>query len=193
MTSSLSFPGCYHPGFVMALSHGFRLSRSGRLVASGSSELGAARSVHSVLSLRHILVFVQCELESPLVPSLTAACLGLLPSGLAIASLPLVSRPWTCLCWSHLMSLSSVSDRFVVLPRQLVGSGVCSPASTICPPSSVVKQSSFGLSASVLHRVFAMRSPFRVESVSVLDRNEDSSSTFLVFGWSLRDEVTLSG
>ena len=38
-----------------------------------------------------------------------------------------------------------------------------------------------------------MRSPFRVESVSVLDRNEDSSSTFLVFGWSLRDEVTLSG
>ena len=123
MTSSLSFPG-YHPGFVMAPSHGFRLSRSGRLVASGSSELGAARSVHSVLSLRHILVFVRCELESPLVRWLTAACLGLLPSGLAIASLPLVSRPWTCLCWSHLMSLSSVSDRFVVLPRQLVGSGV---------------------------------------------------------------------
>ena len=38
-----------------------------------------------------------------------------------------------------------------------------------------------------------MRSPFRVESVSVLDQNVDSSSTFLVFGWSLRDEVTLSG
>ena len=103
------------------------------------------------------------------------------------------SRPWTDLCWSHLMSLSSVSGRFVVLPRQLVGSGVCSPASTIYPPSSVAKQSSFGLSASVSHRVFALRSPFRVESVSVLDRNEDSSSTFLVWGWSLRDEVTLSG
>ena len=82
---------------------------------------------------------------------------------------------------------------FVVLPRQLVGSGVCSPASTICPTSSVVKRSSFGLSASVSRQVFVMRSPFRVESVSGLDRNEDSSSTFLVFGWSLRDEVTLYG
>ena len=133
------------------------------------------------------------ELESPLVPSLTAARLGLWPSGLAIASLPLVSHPWTGLCWSHLMSLSSVSDCVVVLPRQLVGSGVCSPASPICPTSSVVRWSSFGLSASVSHQVFTMRSPFWVESFSVLDRNEDSSSTFLVFGWSLRDEVTLSG
>ena len=193
MTSSLSFPGCSHPGFVVAPSHGFRLSRSGRLVASGSSELGAAQPVHSVLSLRHILAFVRCGLESPIVHSLTVARLCLWPSGLAIASLPLVSCPWTGLCWSHLMSLSSVSDRFVVLPRQLVGSGVCSPASAICPTSSVVKRSSFGLSTSVSHQVLAMRSPFRVESVSVLDRNEDSSSPFLVFGWSLRDEVTLSG
>ena len=79
----------------MAPSHRFRLHRSGRLVASGSSELGAAQSVHSVLSLCHILAFVRCELESPLVPSLTAARLGLWPSGLAIASLPLVSRPWS--------------------------------------------------------------------------------------------------
>ena len=148
----------------MAPFHGYRLRRSGRLVASGSSELGAAQSVHSVLSLHHILAFVRCELESHLGPSLTAARLGLLPSGLAIASLPLVSRPWTGLCWSHLMSLSSVSARFVVLPRQLVGSGVCSPASTICPPS-IVKQSSFGFSASVSLRVFAMRSPFLAESV----------------------------
>ena len=177
----------------MAPSHGFRLRRSGRLVASGSSELGAAQSVHSVLSLHHILAFVWCKLESPLVSSLTAARLGLLPSGIAIASLPLVLRPLTSLCGSHLMSLISVSDRFVVLPRQLVGSGVCSPASTICPTSSVLKQRSFGFSASFSLQVFAMRSPFRVESVSVLDRNEGSSSTFLVFGWSLRDDVTLTG
>ena len=111
MTSSLSFPGCSHPGFVVAPSHWFRLRRSVRLVASGSSELGAAQSVHSVLSLRHILPFVRCELESPLVPSLTEARLGLLPCSLAFAALPLVSRPWMVLCWSHLMSLSSVSDR----------------------------------------------------------------------------------
>ena len=38
-----------------------------------------------------------------------------------------------------------------------------------------------------------MGSPFRVESVSILDRNEVSSSTFLVFGWGLSDGVTLSG
>ena len=166
----------------MAPSHGFRLRRSGRLVASGSSELGAAQSVHSVLSLRHILAFGRFKLESPLVPSLTAARLDLWPCRLAIATLPLVSRPWTGLCWSHLMSLSSVSDCSWCYCASLVGSGVCSPASPICPTSSVVKRSSFGLSASVSRQIFAMRSPIRVESVSVLDRNEDSSSTFLVFG-----------
>ena len=52
---------------------------------------------------------------------------------------------------------------------------------------------SFGFSASLSRRVFAMWPPFRVESVSVLDRDEGSSSAFLVFGWSLRDEVTLMG
>ena len=116
-----------------------------------------------------------------------------------LAALPLPHYRWSrvhgqaSLCWSHLMSLSSVSDRFVVLPRQLVGSGVCSLASTICPPSCVMKQRSFGFSASLSLQVFAMRPPFRVESVSILDRNKGSSSTFLVFGWSLRDEVTLTG
>ena len=38
---------------------------------------------------------------------------------------------------------------FVVLPLQLVGSGVYSPASPICPTSSVLGRSSFGISASV--------------------------------------------
>ena len=133
----------------MAPSHGFRLRRSGQLVDSGSSEQESAQSVRSFLSLHHILVFVRSELESTLVPSLTAALLGWLPSGLAIASLPLVSRPWTVLSWPHLMSLSSVVGRLVVVPRQLLGSGVCSPASTICPPYSFMKQRPFGFSASV--------------------------------------------
>ena len=76
----------------MAPSHGFRLRRSGRLVASGSSELGAAQSVHSVFSLRHILAFVRCELESPLVPSLTAAQPGhcLITTGLVSMDGPLL-------------------------------------------------------------------------------------------------------
>ena len=38
-----------------------------------------------------------------------------------------------------------------------------------------------------------MGSPFRVGSVSVLDRIEGSCSTFLVYASSLRDGVTLSG
>ena len=48
---------------------------------------------------------------------------------------------------------------------------------------------SFGFSASLSRQVFAMWSPFRIKSVSVLVRSEGSSSAFLVFGWSLRDEV----
>ena len=120
--------------------------------------------------------------------SLTS-CLAALP----FASLTLVSCPWTVLGWSHLMSLCSVSDRFMVVLRQLVGLGGCSPTPPNCPPSRVRKQRSFGFSASLSLRVFAMRSPFRVESVSVLDRNEGSYYTFLVFGRRLHDEVTLTG
>ena len=119
------------------------------MVASGSSELGAAQSVLSVLSLRHILVFVRCELESP--PCFLAHCgapwlMALrsghcrLPAGIASMDGPLlVSCVESQLC----------ECPFVVLPRQLVGSGVCSPASPICPTSSVLKRSFFGISALV--------------------------------------------
>ena len=70
------FPRAFSPGVVMAPSHGFRLRRSGRLVASGFAELDSAQLFHSVSSLRHILAFVRCELGSPLVPSPVAALLG---------------------------------------------------------------------------------------------------------------------
>ena len=188
------FPRVFSPGVVMAPSHGFRLCRSGRLVVSGSSELEAAQSFHSILSLRHILAFLCDASWGPrLFPRALrrslASCLAALP----FASLLLVSRPWTVRSWSHLMSLSSVSDHFVVVPRQLVGLGGCSPASPNCPPSRVRRQRSFGFSALLSLQVFAMRSPFRVESVSVLDWNEGSYYTFLVFGRSLRNEVTLTG
>ena len=62
LTFSLAFPGCSHPGLVVAPSPGFDFSG---LVASGSSELEAAQPVHSVLSLRRILPFVRCGLQSP--------------------------------------------------------------------------------------------------------------------------------
>ena len=75
MASSLSSQGL-RTRVVMAPSHGFRLRRSGRLVDSGSSEQEYAQSVRSFLSLHHILAFVRSELESTLVPLLTAAFLG---------------------------------------------------------------------------------------------------------------------
>ena len=63
--------------------------------------------VHSVRSLRRSLALVRADDSLHLVSSLSAEHFGLWPYGLAIAALPLVSRPWTCLCWSHLLSLSS--------------------------------------------------------------------------------------
>ena len=59
------FPRVLSPGVVMAPSHGFLLRRSGHLVASGSSELGAAQSFQSVLSLRHILAFCAMRVGVP--------------------------------------------------------------------------------------------------------------------------------
>ena len=70
------FPRVFSPGVVMASSHGVRLHRSGRLVASGSSELEAAQSFHSFSRFVTFWRFVQCELGSPLVPSLIAALPG---------------------------------------------------------------------------------------------------------------------
>ena len=146
MTSSLTFPGCSHPGLVVAPSPGFAFTG---LVASVSSELGAAQSVLAVLSLRRILAFVQCELQSP--PCFLDYCcapwlLTLRSSHCRItAGLASMDRP---------LLVSSVESQlceclFVVLLHQLVGSGVYSPASPICPTSSVLKRSSFGISASV--------------------------------------------
>ena len=186
-------PWVFSPGVGRGSLSRVWLHRSGRLVASGSSELGAAQSVLSVFSLRRILAFVRCELQSPLVSSLTAARLGLWPYGLAIAALPLVSRPWTGLCWSHLLSLSSVSVCSLFYCASWLAQGyilLLRPFALLLAFWSRVPSGSL---LRFLRQVFAMRSPFRVESVSVLDRNEVSSSTFLVFGWSLRNEVTLSG
>ena len=69
LTFSLSFPGCSHPGLVVAPSPGFDFTG---LVASGSSELEAAQPVHSVFSLRRILAFVRCGLQFP--PCFLAYC-----------------------------------------------------------------------------------------------------------------------
>ena len=101
-----------------------------------------------VCPLRHILAFVRCELVSPLFPRLLRRALAYgLRSGLcrSPAGLASMDRP---------LLVSSVESQlcerpFMVLPRQLVGSGVYSPASPFCPTSSVLRRSSFGISASV--------------------------------------------
>ena len=116
------------------------------LLGAGSRPVVPLRSFTS----SHSGVFL-CDASwgPPLFPRLLrrslASCLAAFP----FASSPLVSRSWTVLSWSHLKSLSSVGDRFVVVPRQLVGLGGFSPALPSCPPPRLRKQRSFGFSASL--------------------------------------------
>ena len=96
LTFSLSFPGCSHPGLVVAPSPGFDFAG---LVASGSSELEAAQPVRSVLSLRRSLAFVWCGLQSPppLIPRILRRAL---PYGLTVSPLPHY-------CWSRIHGQAS--------------------------------------------------------------------------------------
>ena len=147
LTLFLSFPGCSHPGLVGVLplpgvsapvwSPGrFWLLGAGSRLASPLCSL--APSFSGVGAVRMSL---------PLVSSLCAEHFGLWPYGLAIAALPLVSRPWTGLCWSHLLSVSSGgSVRGYTVPVGWLR-GVF-PCFAYCLTSSVLKRSSFGFSAS---------------------------------------------
>ena len=103
--------------------------------------------VHSVRSLHRSLALVLADDSLPLVSSLSAVHFGLWPYGLAIAALPLASRPWTGLCWSHLLSLSSGGSvcGYTVPVGWLRG---VFPCFAYCPTSSVLKRSSFRFSAS---------------------------------------------
>ena len=76
------------------------------LLGAGSRPVGPLHS----LAPSHSGV---CAVRVGVPPCSLAHCgrLGLWPYGPAIAALPLVSRPWTGLCWSHLLSLSSLSVR----------------------------------------------------------------------------------
>ena len=143
LTLFLSFPGCSHPGLV-----GF-LPLSGVTAPVWSPGrfwlLGPGSRLAS--PLRRSLALVRADVSLHLVSSLSAEHFGLWPYGLAIAALPLVSCPWTCLCWSHLLSLSSGgSVRGYTAPVGWLR-GV-SPCFAYCPTSSVLKRSSFGFSAS---------------------------------------------
>ena len=91
------FPRVFSPGVVMASSHGFRLRRSGRLVASGSAEAETAQSFHSIHSLLHILTFCAMRVGSPLV------------------SLTRCSASWL-VAWQPCRWLRGMFSRFAQLP-----------------------------------------------------------------------------
>ena len=85
----------------------------------------------------------------------------------------------------RLLLVSSVESQlceclFVVLPRQLVGSGGLPLLRPFALPLASCVGVPLGSLPQVPRQVFAMGSPFRVEPVSILDRNVDSTSTFLV-------------
>ena len=149
MTSSLSFPECSHPGLVVAPSPGsdFLGLVIWSLLAPWSWEPPSRSSPFS----RSVTFWRLCGTSrSPPPPCFLSHCgtfrlLALrsvrcrISAGLAsMDGPPLVSSVESQLC----------ECPFVVLPRQLVGSGVSSPAPPICPTSSILWRSSFGISAS---------------------------------------------
>ena len=127
MTSSLSSPGCSHPGLSWLPLMGFDFA--GLVVWLLLAPRSWNPPSRSTPFSRFFTFWHLCDASwgPPLYPrSLRrslASCLAAFP----FASLPLVSRPWTVLSWSLLLSLSSVSDRFVVVPRQLIGLGGVPP------------------------------------------------------------------
>ena len=148
MTFSLSFPGCSHPGLVVAPSPGFDFS--GLVAWSLLAPRSWKPPSRSTPFSRSVAFWSLCGAgyTPPLVSSLTAARFGFWPYGLAIAALPLVSHPWPGLCWSHLLSLNSVgSVRGSTAPVGWLR-GVF-PCFANCPTSSVLKRSFFGFSALV--------------------------------------------
>ena len=104
------FPECSHPRLVVAPSPGLTspVWSSGRfwLLGAGSRPVCPLRS----LTPSHSGV---CAVRVSVPPCFLAYCGAplLMAFGLAFAAVPLVSRPWTGLCWSYLLSLSSVSVR----------------------------------------------------------------------------------
>ena len=116
------------------------LHRFGRLLLSGSSGLVAALPVLSGCALRRSLAGGVRSSVFTLFPPVVRGTLVLtgrsrhcrVTAGLASMDMPLL--------------VSALEVLFMVLPRQLVGSGV-SPYFACCPTSSVPKRSSFGISA----------------------------------------------
>ena len=147
LTFFLSFPRCSHPGLVGASSPGFDFT--GLVAWSLLAPRSWKPPSQFIPFARSVVLWRWCGADDslPLVSSLFAVRFGFWPYGLAIAALPLVSRPWIGLCWSLLLSLSSVgSVRGYTAPVGWLRGAF--PCFAYCPTSSVLKRSSFGFSAS---------------------------------------------
>ena len=92
------------------------------------------------------------------------------------AGLASMDRPLLVLC----VESQLCECLFMVLLRQLVGSGGLPLLRPFALPLASCVRVPSGSLPRVPHQIFAMRSPFRVEPVSIPDRNVDSTSTFLV-------------
>ena len=147
LTLFLSFPGCSHPGLAGSPSPGCDFT--GLVDWSLLAPRSWKPPCQSTSFARSVVLWRWCGADDslPLFSLLIAARFGIWPYGLAIAAFPLVSRPWTGLCWSHLLSLSSGgSVRGYTAPvGWLRGAFSCF---AYCPTSSVLKRSFFGFSAS---------------------------------------------
>ena len=102
MTFSLSFPGCSHPGLVVAPSPGFDFA--GLVAWSLLAPRSWKPPCQSGLFSRSVALWRLCGAgcsPPPLFPRVLRR---------ALAYALTVSRPWTGLCWSHLLSLSSVGS-----------------------------------------------------------------------------------
>ena len=209
LTLFLSFPGCAHPGFLVGSPPSPGCDCSGLVTWLLLAPRSWKSPCQSAPFARSVALGHWCggTMVSPLFPHLVRRNLAY---GLTVSPLPHYrihgQASAGLICW-----VSALEVLFVVIPRQLVGSGVYSPASPIAlllafwsgvpsgsllqvsrwghPFGSSLSQSSIGTKALpppswCLVRVFAMGSPCRVGVVPDLDRNEDFLHTF-PGGWCL--------
>ena len=121
LTSSMSSPGCSHQGLSWLPLMGFDFA--GLVVWLLLASRSLTPPSRSTPFARFVTFWRLCDASwgHPWFPHSLWCFFASYLAALPFASLPLVSRPFTVLSWSPLLSLSSVSDCLVVVPHQLVG------------------------------------------------------------------------
>ena len=179
LTSSLSFPGCSHPELVVAPSLEFDFTGLvvWLLLAPRSWEPPSQSSPFS-----HSVTFWRLCGASWGPPLFSRLLRRTLAYGLTVWPLP-HSR------WSRVHGRASAGLIRWASALGVLASWLAQWCIPLLRPFALLLAFWGGVPSGSLLRfsrqVFVMGLPFWVEPASVLDRNEDSSSTFLVFGWGL--------